>query len=427
MPARARRRWAEGRAARVVAIAACAIAVVFVALPEVALSRVRGLLEARRHDAAGRWLDVAAATSLRRAEVHFQSARLARRREDFPEVSRQLRAAHAGGWPVAELEREQWLAQAQAGQVAEMEAHWVDLFDDPRSDGPEISRAFVIAELARIRFDDAKSVLDAWEADYPDDPGPHVFRGLIHSIQLEWDDAAASYRRAIARDRTNVEAWRGLGEALSKRLRFEQALAAWTALLEIDPTDVVAAVGRCDCLVRLGDVEIARRELDAVIERVPDDVTALDIAGRLELAAGDAARAVEWLARAVALRPEDAELRYALGRALRLAGRADEAAEHLAFRESAQEPLERLRRLLVELPREPENADVRAEIGELTYRWKSRDEGVQWFVRALDVEPTHARARALLDAHRTGGDVTTRRGAPPLGSASVPAADAGQP
>ena len=417
MPARARRRWTEGRAARVVAIAACAIAVVFVALPEVALSRVRGLLDARRHDAAGRWLDVAAATSLRRAEVHFQTARLARRREDFPEVSRRLRAAHTAGWPVAELEREQWLAQAQAGQVAEMQAHWVDLFDDPRSDGPEISRAFVIAELARIRFDDARRVLDAWEADYPDDPGPHVFRGLIHSIQLEWDDAAASYRRAIAVDRTNVEAWRGLGEALSKRLRFEQALAAWTALLEIDPTDVVAAVGRCDCLVRLGDVAIARRELDAVIARLPDDVTALDIAGRLELAAGDAARAVEWLTRAVALRPEDAELRYALGRALRLAGDRDAAREHLAFREAAADPLERLRHLLVELPRQPWDADIRAEIGDLTYHWKSHDEGLEWFRRALDVDPKHARSLAFLEAHDAAG---SRR---PAGGAARVAAE----
>lgn len=401
MPKGVRRGWAEGRAARVVAVVVCAAAVLFVALPEVALGRVRHLLDARRHDAAGRWLAVAERTSPRRGAVHFQAARLARRQGDFAEVHHRLRAALAAGWPVADLRREQWLALAQTGQVDAMQEHWPTLFADPGSDGPEISRSFVVAALARIRLDDARRVLDAWEADYPADPGPHVFRGIIHAIQLEWDDAARAHTRALDLDPGDGAARRGLAEALSKRLKFAEALEAWTAVLAADPRDTAAAVGRCDCLVRLGEIDTARSELSALIERAPDDVAALEVAGRLELAAGNAARAVEHLRRACDRRPEDAELRYAFGRALRLAGDVEAAREHLEFREAAAAPLERLRTLLVDLPRDPWDADLRAEIGELTYRWKSREEGLQWFRRALDVDPGHAAARAFLEAHRT--------------------------
>lgn len=414
MPTRARRGWADGRAARVVALIVCAAAVLFIALPELALGRVRHLLDTRRTDAAGRWLTVAERTSPRRGAVHFQAARLARRRGDFAEVRRRLQAALAAGWPVDDLRREQWLAQAQTGQVDAMEEHWPALFRDPGSDGPEISRAFVVAALARIRLDDAGRVLDAWEADYPADPGPHVFRGIIHAIRLEWDDAARAYTRALDLDPGDVAARRGLAEAFSKRLRFAEARDAWTAVLAAEPHDTAAAVGRCDCLVQLGEIDTARRDLAALIARAPGDVAALEVAGRLELAAGDAARAVEHLRRACERRPEDAELRYAFGRALRLAGDGAAAREHLEFREAAAAPLDRLRTLLVELPRDPWNADLRTEIGELTYRWKSREEGLQWIRRALDVDPEHPAARALLESHRSDGHTT-----PPGGSSEA--------
>lgn len=377
---------------------------VTVGLPEAALRHAVGLIECRRHEAAARWLAVAGVASPRRGAVHFHAARLARRRGDFPEVRRRLEAALDTGWPVGDLEREQWLALAQSGRVEEMQRHWIDLFDDPRSDGPEISRSYVVAALSRIRLRDARRVLDAWEADYPADPGPHVFRGMIHAIQLEWEDAGRAYLEALKLAPHDAAARRGLAESLAKRLRFGDALAEWTRLLALDTADVEAAIGRCDCLVQLGEVDAARSELESLLKRLPKNVTVLELAGRLELAAGTPPRAVALLSRAVDLRPEDAELRYALGRALRLAGDAEAAREHLAYREAAAEPLDRLRKLLVQLPQQPWDADIRADIGELTARWKSREEARLWFLRALDVDPTHARSLSKLGGDRAGDD-----------------------
>lgn len=394
--ARSSRRPAAPRSLRRGLLLAGSVALLVAALPEVALLRAAGLIDGRRDAEAARWLAVADRLSPRRGAVHFHAARLARRRHDFAAVHRRLQAAFDAGWPVADLEREQWLAMAETGNVEEMQRHWADLFSDPRTDGPEISRAYVVAALARIRLRDARRVLDAWAADHPDDAGPHFFRGMIHAIQLEWEDAGRAYARCLELDPRHNEARRGLAESFAKRLRFGEALEEWTRLLALDPADTAAAVGRCDCLVQLGEADAAQRELAGLLERRPGDVAVLELAGRLELAAGTPARAVDLLSRAVAERPEDAELRYALGRALRLAGDADAARDHLAYREAAAEPLDRLRRLLVQLPHKPWDADIRAEIGELTTAWKSRAEGRQWFLRALDVDPEHPRARAAL-------------------------------
>lgn len=131
---------------------------------------------------------------------------------------------------------------------------------------------------------------------------------------------------------------------------------------------------------------------------------------------GDAAAAVTWLTAAASIRPEDAELRYALGRALRLAGREDDAEEHLAYRQAAEEPLARLRALLNDLPGRPQDPGIRAEIGALTYRWKSHDEGLRWSAAALDLDPDNAAARQLLAEHAA----RSREPSPPTTDSSAP-------
>ncbi len=383
------------------AITGCLIAVVLVAIPAVALSRISTLIDARNHEAAARWLVVADRLSLRRGVVHFEAARLARRQGDLHEAKQRLAKSAESGGPADDLERERWLLLAQAGQVAAMESHWPALIGDPRSDGPEIYRVLVLGMLKRLHLTEAARTLDAWESDHPEDVGPHVMRGLVATMQLAWDDAAASYAKAIEIEPSNVEARRGLAKAHMQRLQSSEALSVWTSLLDDDSADCEAVVGRAECLIQLGELGDARQQLEALLAVDPDNLAALALIGRLEVSSGEAGRAVDWLSRAVAIRPEDAELRYVLGRALRLAGRSAEAEEHMAYRDAAVTPLKRLRELLQDLPRDPANADLRAEIGALTYRWKSHAEGMQWFATALDIDPAHGPTRRFLESHNT--------------------------
>ncbi|MDA0969972.1 MAG: tetratricopeptide repeat protein [Planctomycetota bacterium] len=383
---------------------------------EFAIWQARVALDNRSQAEAARWLAVAGWLSPRRGEAAFLEARLARRDGRYQDARRRLLAAADAGWPVAQLEREQWIALAQTGQTDAMQEHWDALLMEPGSDLPEICEAFARDSLKRLQVQNARRVLDAWRQDRPEDAGPYTITAQIHASLREWEPAADDYRAALDRDPTDIASRRGLAEALEKLLRFDEALAAWTAVVEAEPTDGQAVVGRCNCLARTGGSDAAREELAGWLADHPKDVAALEAAGRLALVEGDAAAAVTWLTAAASIRPEDAELRYALGRALRLAGREDDAEEHLAYRQAAEEPLARLRALLNDLPGRPQDPEIRAEIGALTYRWKSHDEGLQWSAAALDLDPDNAAARQLLAEHAA----RSREPSPPTTDNSAP-------
>lgn len=379
-----------------VAAAVALVAICLWAAGEFCVWQSRVALDNRDHAEARRSLTAASLLSPRRAEVAFLTARLARRTGDFDHARTQLLVAADAGWPVEALEREQWIALAQTGQPQQMQEHWDELFMDPGSDLPEICEAFVREALKRFQIRDARRVLDAWRKDRPEDATSYAISAQIHASLREWEPAVEDFRAALDRDPSNIDAARGLAEALEKLLKFDEALVAWIVVLDALPEDGQAAVGKANCLARTGEAETARQQLDAWLTGHPQDLAALEAAGRLELVEGRADKAIERLGAAVLLRPEDAELRYALGRALRLAGRDQEAEEHLAYRQAAEEPLARLRDLLNELPSRPQDPEIRAEIAMLTSQWKSRDEGLQWAAAALDLDPQNPAARALL-------------------------------
>lgn len=397
---------------RIVSIAVILSVVLAVAIPEIAIHRAWWLVEQRRHDAAETWLTVASSLSPRRGIVHYLAARIARRQQRFTDLRHELIAARDWGWSVADLEREQWIALAQSGKVDEMEPHWSELFLEPGSDGPEICRAFVVAALKRSQIADARRVLKAWMSDYPADAAPHYLAATIHEVQREWADAERDYARALelgpADDDTVLAARKGLATAQMGRLRYTESLDAWSAVLGLMPDDETAMVGRAECLFALARIDEARDAVAAALATHAASVPARSLAGRIELAAGNPAAAAVQLAIAVESRPEDAELRYALGRSLRLSGREQDAEQHLAYRAEAEEPLARLRDLQNEIPARSWDADLRFAIGEITYRWKSRDEGLKWFRTALDVDPSHAPSLAAIASHEENGSRNVR-------------------
>lgn len=366
---------------------------------ELVLWRADVCLNARQHERALSWLNTVGWLRPNSAELHFLLARANRRLERFPDVEKHLRRAAELGWPREALEREQWLAQAQTGQFEALRDHWSDLFRSAGSDGPEISRAFVIAALKRFQITDATRVIGLWKADFPDDAEPYFQEGKIAAVTLRWKDAEAAFRQAQHRAVDRVDIREALIEACMQQLEFHKAQLELKQLLQRDPENRHAQVELADCQIRLGSIEEARGLLKKVLQHDPNQRDALILTAQLELAEGRASLAVETLRRVGASSSEDAELRYLFAQALRAAGDNEEAEQHYQYREAAREPLLRLSKATGELVAAPTNQALRYEVGELTWRWKSHDEGANWMLSLLEFNPAHQAAHALLARH----------------------------
>lgn len=364
-----------------------------------ALWRAQVCLEARQHEQALMWLNGVGWMRPRNAELHYLLAKANRRLGRFPEVERHLQRAVDLGWNRQDLEREQWIAQAQTGQYAAMNSHWSDLFLNAGADGPEICRAFVIASLKRFQVADASRVIAGWKADFPDDPEPYFHEARIAAVALRWRDAETAYREALKRASERKDIREGLIESLLKQLKFAEADRELKQLLQRDPGNLAAQVNRADCLIRLGSLDEARKLLQSIMKQDASQYQALVLLGQLETADVNSTEAVKALEHAVAIHSEDAETRYLYAKALRAAGRDADAAEHFQYRESAKEPLIRLNQATVELVAAPRNLALRYEVGELTWRWRSHEEGAAWLLSLLEFDPSHRPTHALLARH----------------------------
>jgi len=368
-------------------------------LIQLSLWRGQVSLENRAHQRALSWLKVASFLNPHNAEVHFLLARTYRRLRRFDDVSRQLDQARKLGWDVALLKREQLIALAQTGQYAELKGHWSELFDTAGSDGPEISNAYVSGCISRLRLADALRVLNAWQADYPTDSQSYFLRGRLHEATLNWSDAARAYQQALQLAPSRIDARFHLAKSLMKLGRFQNAESHLRQVLREAPRHHKAPVVLATCLIKLRKTAEARDLLTLVLQKTPNRLEALKAMGKLELSAGRPKAALRYLKPAAKRHPEDCEVRYAYGKALRETGDEQAAREQFAFVDAAAKPLLQLKQLTKKLLKNPRNTEIRFQIATLTWKYKSHDEGAQWFLSLLAIDPNHKPTHAALARH----------------------------
>lgn len=374
-------------------VACCAV------LSQAGLWQSRLALDARQNSRAASWLRVAGMCWPRNAEWHFLSAVVSRRAERFPEVESHLRMAHKLGWSVSDLEREQTLAMAQTGQFRIVGNKWSNLFKTAGSDGPEICEAYVNFALSRFRLDEAASVLEGWKADFPEDPAPYMMEGKINVVQMQWDRAEASFRRALKIDSALDEARLELAKCLIEKLDFlhaEEQLEAVSENFQSKP-EVIAALA--NCVAQRGELQEALQLLESGVSSHPDDEILLGALGRLQLMRGQNEAAIAALKPVLAIAPANTEIRYALAQALRNSGDEKSAQEHFRLVDEGTRALRSLPQLQSKIAADPSDLDTRFTIASVTWKWKSRKDGAAWLQSILDFDPQHRGANQLLAEH----------------------------
>jgi tetratricopeptide (TPR) repeat protein len=222
--------------------------------------------------------------------------------------------------------------------------------------------------------DDLARAILSVKADYFD--ALHLL-AVISTQQRRFDEALASYDRALALRPDHAEALCNRGATLHALQRFDEALASYDRALALQPDHAGAVLyNRGNALKQLKRFDEALASYDRALALQPDHAEALCNRG---IALHELKRFDEALAsydRALALRPDYAGALYNRGNALRQLKQLDEA---LASYDRA-------------LAARPDDADALNNRGNTLHELKRFDEALASYDRALALQPDHAEA-----------------------------------
>jgi len=331
-------------------------------------------------------------------------AKVYRRQGKFDLVRENLQTAWDRGVPVEQLEREQWLAMAKSGQTREAELHLRQLMLDPRDDGQEICESFVTGYLLNHQFAKAASLLDVWEAEFPEDPRPHELRGLWFEDTERWSEAATCYQRALslAPGRTRIR--RDMAACLRELHEYDKAEIQFLQCLQETPDDSQLLIQWGEWLLSNGKTDEAISVLQKVLNLDSGNQDARFAMAKTLLMDGDARQALESLQQLHNEKPSDSKIQYSLASALQASGMTEQAADMFKQVTAAEKKLRRKQELIESLDQDRNQPDVLYEIAMISMNHESPAEGLRWLQSLLDLNPRYVAAHvALADYyHRTG-------------------------
>ncbi len=363
------------------------------------LSMARKCLRTHQVDEALVWLEAAEAHNSDDAEVQFLMARTHRRRGAFELCRRHVQEAWRLGFPVQRLEREQWLALAQSGQIDEAEPHLDELLADPQGDVQEICDAYVAGYLRVYRFDPALELLDAWQADFPKDPQPLFWRARIWEHTFADHKAVDLYREAVELAPYRTDLRSDLAALLSERREFDEAEEHFRHCAKEAPDNIEILAGWGNCLLEQQQTDRARKLFSQALEKDPTHFQALYGLGRLELRAGEKHEALKWLELAYEQNPKHSRMRFALASALRDTGQTQAAKAHYQYYTDAKKALDELDDLMGQVFNEPDLVETRYQVGMKLIEYVSSVQGAIWLQSVLQLDPSHAPTHEALAAH----------------------------
>ncbi len=377
----------------------------YLALPQLLLLVAEPMIATRDHENARWTLNLASMLKPASPSIQYQLARVNRRLELESEFQRCLQKARDNGLDESLAKREEVIQGLSKGQYPADIAQWRNLIENAGSDLPEICEAFVLFRMRRFETPAALEILDAWQAEYPNDAKVYHVRGKVLHALLRTKLATEQFRKAAALDDSQAEVFADLGRALMDQLLYDESVTALEKCLALEPDNWDAVAWLAEAYQHTNRLDEARSLLQDAIGRSPGDAELLFSLGSLELETGDPQAALGRFQAALKLRPTERKLRYELARTLQALGRDTEAAQEFAFVREATEAVMRLPKLTAELVDDPQNLALRFEVAEISWKYESPETGARWLHEVLTQEPNHLPALRMLSEHyRLMGD-----------------------
>ncbi len=330
--ARTARGWSGRQKAVLLAIGLLFFAAIFLLFaPRVAAWYARRQAAAHLADgaitSARQWLEWAAWFNPADGRTDLLEAGCFRQLNQVNEFLAALEAARQKEAPAAAVGLQMRLGQVQAGRInAGAENEIVAMIEaglPPR----DVASAFVYGFLVRGEAGEARKILDAWAADFPDEPHVSYMRGVCRQWSDELALAQQEFEAALVRQPRHELARRDLAELLEQEDRLVEALRQYIAWAERFPASDSAQAGVARTLRKLGRLDEALEVLHASDRAESSPLLAIE-RGQVKLEAADYQSARQWFALADIERSDDRDAM--LGAAVALAaGEQPEAAAGL--------------------------------------------------------------------------------------------------
>lgn len=227
------------------------------------------------------------------------------------------------------------------------------------------------------------------------DGRPFRLIGRIEKDFHHHGEAIEDYREALRRslleserEAVKVE----LAECLVHQLKYSEAL---DTLQDAQPSAAVFGL-QAACYAALGDTVKAISTADAALAQDPKLVSAILTRASIELEVGKAENVIDLLEQSAAAHPGNFEILFQLVKALRQAGRiaeADEKSVRLAELEKLVDEFARLNSIAF---RDPGDAQLRYELGQLAQQMDRPELAKLWLEAALAIDPNLVEAKRLL-------------------------------
>jgi tetratricopeptide (TPR) repeat protein len=339
-------------------------------------------------------------------ETNFRMARVCRRVNFYAEAERYLAEAERLGFDADEVALERLLLQAQTGEVRDVLETLVHYLQTGHRDELLIFEALVAGLLDIYHLQETERWCTVWLERYPEDWRPYYSRARAYQLDRRTDRALDDYRQALVRKPDADEVRFAFGDALREHGLLHEALPQLRHCHERHPEDPVVLVSLGSCYRMLGEPERARQLLDGWLEKHPHtEVGVLALRGQVERDLSDPEKALPWLQAAERLAPNNPVALSELVNVLRKLGQMEQAAQYSRKLEDIHQQMDRLRILAHRVSRNPENVELRAEVGTLLLRTGNKRNALRWLLSVLDLDPGHPPTHlALADYYDSVGD-----------------------